>query len=245
MTAPAYDNSINAWSASNVASLTSAAFAVSGANRFMVGFIASGAGSPADPSGMKWGGSGGTGLTKQGATLSFGTYFKLSCYTLLAPAAQTSTLYGNWPSNQDETIIGCVSATGVDQAASLGTIGTGTGTNLSPSVNVTTAVDDFVVDCVWAGDTGGFGRTLTAGANQISRQEVEGANPTIYEAFGMSTEVATGTTTTMSWALSGTGSIDGWGIFAVPLKPAAGGGGGGFQAAWARGANQIIGAGRV
>lgn len=221
MAAPVYDNSASTFSGANVASLTTASWAIGGSDRYLVAGIGSGAATPVDPTEMRWGGSAGTLLTKFGTTQSLGANWKLSAYGLLAPTAQTSTLYGLWPSTQDETAISGVSATGVDQTTPTGTVATAAGTDTAPTVAVTTAADDFVVDVIWFGDSSGASRTLTVGAGQTSRQEIEGAN-LVYEGMGMSTEVATGTSTTMSWTISG--AVDNWGIQGIPLKPVAAGG---------------------
>ena len=220
MAAPTYDNAIGIASAANVASLTTAAWTIGGANRYLVGAIASGAGSPVDPSGMKWGGSAGTVINKVGSTLNIGSFGKLSLYTLVAPAAQSATLYGNWGSNQDETAIGGVSANGVDQTTSTGAPNTAVGASQAPSVAIVTVADDFVVDAVWFIDQAGTDATLTTGANQTPRVN---ADPGAYEALGMSTEVATGVSTTMSWTISNSTSPN-WGVIGIGLKPTTGGG---------------------
>lgn len=225
MAAPVYDNSAQVYSAANVSSLTTASWTIAGADRYLVAGVCSGAGSPVDPTGCKWGGSGGTALTKQGTTLTVNANLRASSFTLVAPTAQTSTLYCNWPSTQDETALIGVSLTGVDQSTPLGTRVTATGTSLTPSVAATTAVDDLVVDIVWAGESLGGSPTLLVGLNQTSRQEIEGAALT-YACMGMSTEVATGASTTMSWAVTDATTPD-WGLIALPVKPTTGGGGGG------------------
>lgn len=219
MAAPTYDNAAAAYSAANVASLTTASWAIAG--NYLVAGISSGAGTAVDPSGMKWGGSGGTAMTKNGSTLTGGPNVKTSAYGLLSPTIQTSTLYGSWGSNQDETCIGGVSVSGVDTGTPTGTTTTATGTTTTPTVTATTVADDFVVDVVWFGDRSGSSRTMTVGVGQVSRNQIDGGLLSPYEAFAMSTEVATLTSTTMSWEISG--SVDWWGIFAIPLKPSAGG----------------------
>lgn len=223
MAAPTYDNSAST-SGHTVSSLTSASWTIGGSNRYLVGMVHNASGTPAsvDPSAMRWGGSGGTLMTKQGSTLQYnGTIRRLSCYTLLAPTAQSSTLYALWSANQENVAISGVSANGVDQTTPLGTVASATGTTATPTVNATTVADDFVVDMtgVW-GD--GVNPTITVGGGQTSRQEIEGGTYSPDDAVGQSTEVATGTSTTMSWTTAG--GVAAWAIFAVPLKPVAAGG---------------------
>ena len=225
----AFDASEQAFSGSNVASLTTPAFVIGGSNRYLVAGTGSGAGTRQAVTAVKWGGSGGTGLTQQGSAVDFSPanpYFRTTCWGLLAPTAQSATLYASWASNQDETALAGASYTGVDQATPTGTLATATA-NLSggtqtpaPTVDASTVADDWVVDIVWVGDTSGASRTITAGAGQTAREEVEGAN-LVYECLGLSDEIATGATTTMSWSISG--SVNGgWGMFALPLKPVSG-----------------------
>jgi hypothetical protein len=218
----AFDNAANTHSGANVASLTTAAWTIAGSDRILMGGIFSGAGTPVDPTSMKWGGSTGTDLTKRGATVDIGLFCKLSQYSLVAPTAGSNTLYGSWGSNQDETAIGGPSYTGVDQTTPHGTQASATGSATDPTatVDVTSASGELVVD-VAAGQAflGGIG--MTAGASQVARVEIDDVGAAGVECFGMSEE-AGAATVTMSWAMVGT-TMD-WGIIGIPLKPATGGG---------------------
>ena len=223
--APTVDNSISASSEAAATSLETVSWAIAGSTRYLICGVGSGAGTPVDVTNVKWGGSGGTPLLQEGSTLNIGANLKLSIWKLLAPTAQSSTIYADWGSSQDERVIFCVSANGVDQTTPIGTMATATGSASNTStVNVTTSADDLVIDVTWAVDS--FGGTLVVGAGQTMQKEIE--NPTLtYEAGGTSTEVATGASTTMSWTFTTGGTtMDDWGIMAIPLKPDAGGGGG-------------------
>jgi hypothetical protein len=188
----------------------------------MVGVL-SGAGTPVDPSAVRWGGSGGTALTQVGATVDCGANVKLSLWRLIAPNATTSTIHVTWGSSQDERAIVAACYDGVDQTTPLRASSSATGHSTTPSINATSVSGDWVVDAIGFLDTGGGAQTIAVGANQTSHGEVEGANLT-YEALGHSHEVATGVSTTMSWTTSG-GAVD-WGIIAAALIPSTGGGGG-------------------
>ena len=101
--------------------------------------------------------------------------------------------------------------TGVAQTGSTGIIATATGDSTTPSVAVTSATDELVVDIVgWnAGDDG------TAGAGQTKRSEA-------FIGTGASMDVATSdeagaASVTMSWVVTTGG---GWLIIGIPLKPA-------------------------
>lgn len=228
----AFDNAASTSSASNVASLTTASWTIAGSDRILMGGIASGAGSPADPTTMKWGGSGGTALTKRGSTVNIGSFGKASQYSLVAPAAASQTLYGEWPSNQDETVIGGVSYTGVDQVTPHGTQATATGSDATPSVNVSSAAGEVVSDVVFHVDVLGITTGITAGTGQTYRVEIDQVGGGSFESFGMSEEAGAGTVT-MSHAIAGPSSPD-WGILGIPLKPAAGGAADAVPQVWAQ-----------
>lgn len=226
--------SADTFSAANVSSLTSAAFTIAGSDRVLLAGIASGAGTPVNPSGMKWGGSGGTVMAQIGTTLNVGSFGKLSAFRLTAPAAASQTLYGSWGSAQDETMLGGTSYTGVDQATPTGTATTATGTatgsgSTNLTVNVTTVVGDLVWACFFVLDSNGNSPLLTPNGTPAAtgRYEVEGAQLG-FEAIQIQEVVATGTTTTVSCAVQPTsGSLNAdWGVIAFVVNPAAGGGGG-------------------
>lgn len=205
-------------STSNVSSLTSGNMTVSGSNKLLIGAIASGAGSTADPSGIKWGGSGGTAFTKQGNTLTVGPYGKMSIYTLVAPSDQTSTVYYYWPSAQDETVGGTLLLTGVDQSTSLGTVATNSGTNntTQPSVTVSSEVGDLVIAACWMVDTSAGSRTITAASGGTVRYDV---SMPAYEFFVIEEKEATSTSTTMNFTISGAASSEiAWGVIGVAVK---------------------------
>lgn len=214
-----------AFSTANVATLSTAGFTISGANRILIVGVLSGAGTPVDPTTVKAGGCSGTNMTQVGSTVNVGGNVKLTMWRLTSTqglGTGSTVVCVAWPSNQDETGIVAASYTGVDQTTPLGTPATATVTSsAAPTVNVTSATGELVVDVVGFLDSGGANRTLTVGAGQTSRGEVEGANLGS-EGLGTSEE-AGAATTTMSWTISA--AIDAWGIIGVPLKAAGAGGG--------------------
>jgi hypothetical protein len=215
--------SVKASANDNVSTLETASFAIGGSNRGLLVFAFSGAGSPVAPTSIKWGGSGGTALTQLSSTQTVTIYGRHSVWWLTAPTATTSTVYADWGSNQDERFLLCIALQDVDQVTPYNTVATSTGSTTTPTVNATSVSGDLVIDGVAFLDLSGSGRTLTAGASQTSLQEVEGA-PTTYEGVGCSYESAAGSSTTMSWSISG--AVDTWGIFALAINAATGGGGG-------------------
>lgn len=230
----AYDN-VSPDTATQVAgtSLTSAAWTIAGSDRLLFGFIGTAAGGGgAAHSGMKWGGSGGTALTQIGSTLTVGSPGRLSAWRLIAPTAASQTLYGNWAASQDESCIGGVSYTGVDQTTPVGTPATNTGsfagvTSGNATVNVTTVSGDLVVACFWVVAQSAADPQMTPNGTPTptGRYECEGAQLT-YEALQVQEVVATGTTTTVSCQYSSGAAFSGdWGVIAFVVNAAAGGGG--------------------
>ncbi|WP_395707568.1 hypothetical protein [Casimicrobium huifangae] len=213
-----YDNSVEAFN--NVASTTleSASFAVGGSNRVLYVFVATGAGTPVDPSAVKWGGSGGVSLSQIGTTIDHHANGKFSLWRLIAPAAQTATVHVTWPSAQDERYFIAYSAKDADQTTPNNTVAQASGSSNTPSVAATSVSGDLVICGATFLDTGGTSETLST--TDTSRQEIEGAD-LVYEGMGVSEKTATGTSTTMSWTIS---DADPWGIFALAINGAAAGG---------------------
>lgn len=220
-----YDNSSQAFDTVANTTLATASFAIGGSNRYLLVCVGSGAGTPVDPSAVKWGGSGGTSLTQKGTTLAMGANAKWSAWELIAPTAQTSTVHVTWPSAQDERWILAVSFAGVDQTTPTRTLATATGTGGTPTftmtVNATSQSGDLVADCAAFANANSDSATLAVNGSQTSRQEVEGA-ALVYEGGGASTLTASGASTTMAWTVSGTSaSVQNWGTFAMALIDAA------------------------
>lgn len=219
----AYDNSNIKGETDGDSSVETSSWTIAGANRFLAAFIASGAGSPLDPSGMKWGGSGGTTLTQEGSAVVVGTFAKLSQFSLVAPAASNLTLYGSFPGGQDEAADCGASYTGVDQVSPLRTSPTPvTGESTSPSITATTVAGDVMVGCLWVLDLANSSATITSNGSQNSRQVLEGGTPFSAEAMALDDKTASGTSTTLSWTISINAF---WVAMAYVLKPDSGGGG--------------------
>ena len=214
------DNSVEAFSASAATTLETATFAVGGSNRVLYVFVATGAGTPVDPSAVKWGGSGGTSLAQISTTLNVSANGKFSVWRLIAPTAQTSTVHVTWGSSQDERLIIAVSVKDADQTTPNGTVATATGTSASPSVAAASVSGDYVLSGGFWLDDAGSSRTVAVDASETSIQEIEGAD-VVFEGMWASEETAAGTSTTMSATISGS---EEWGMFAFAVNGAAAGG---------------------
>src|SRR5438876_1071828 len=130
----------------------------------------------------------------------------VSMFRTVNPPSGTFAVKVTWGGGNNVGEVGAISFTGVDQTTPLGTFVTASASTTTPTVNVTSAAGELVVDTV--GATGG---TLTVEASQTQRwnltQTVRG---------GGSTE-AGAATVTMSWSL---GTSNSWATIAVPVKPA-------------------------
>lgn len=222
----AFDASVSV-QGSGVTSLETASFTISGSNRYAVVNVSGSAGTPAAPSAIKIGGSGGTSCSLDANNGTFSTYGFIAVGTLVAPPTGSQTAYASWGSTQDEAAICAVTYTGVDQATPKGTTatnsGTGTASTVTATVNVSTTSGDVVVDCVAGYHQAPDTATIVAGAGQNNREEEESIDG--YTAIGISDETATGTTTTMSWDFTfGTSNVYAWATRAFVLNAASAGG---------------------
>lgn len=99
--------------------------------------------------------------------------------------------------------------TGVDQTTPLGTSASASGTSTTPSVDVSSAAGEVVVDSVGAGATTSTTLTVGAGQTQISTTQPLNAG------VGASSYEDGAATTTMSWTASSSAA---WATVGVPLK---------------------------
>lgn len=222
----AFDNQGSVTGAA-VATLTTAAFTIAGANRIIVAGMGALriAGTPTH-TGMKWGGSSGTAMTQIGSTLVVNALYSVSFWYLIAPAASSDTLYGAISAAADGFVIGGCSYTGVDQSVPLGTSASASaGTNqTSPAtatVDVSSAAGELVVDFGYAGSVAGSATsaTVAVGAGQTMRWEQE--NILSGNQAATQSEEGGAATVTMSEVFTMNSDMN-WGIFAVPMKPASG-----------------------
>ncbi len=217
------DNSVRVFSGANVTSLTSAAWTLAGSNRVLYSQAASGASSPLAPNAVKHGGSGGASLTQLGTTANVGSSGKHSLWRLIAPASGSQTSYVSWASAQDETLLISVSVKDADQTTPNGTVAAATGHATNITVNATTVSGDLVLDFAFFLDGNGNNIVMAAGGSQASLKEIDGTDLG-YEGMGSSSLSASGTSTTMSWTLTGAdlGNTD-WSTFAADINPAGAG----------------------
>lgn len=145
---------------------------------------------------------------------------------LVAPPVGTANLVISTP-NGAVTTAAVEAWTGVNQSAPFGPFvgATGDYPSQSPSLTVSAAVDDVVLD-VFGGYSGVSNRTLSAGSNQTSDGVYPSPQSATMHFLGVSQRTATGTSVPMSWSLSSPADGYAWWYGGAALKPATGGGGG-------------------
>lgn len=226
-----FDNAVEVFSDAGVTSLTSAAYTLSGSNRYLLTQVCSGAGSPVTPSNVKHGGSGGTAMSSIATEQVINTFGRHNIYELVAPASGSQTAYADWSTGQDETMIIAANFKDVDQSTPKGTVASNTGTaSGAPTVSVSSASGDLCVDFMFWLDLTGSALNAAADGSQTVIHQIE--DPDFqYEGLGASYKSAAGGTTVFDWTITG-GPLGGtdWGEFGLALKGAGGGGGGGFFA---------------
>jgi hypothetical protein len=223
-----YDNvSPDTSTGAGASQLTTGTWTVSGTDRCIIGFIFTNGGTGSTHNSFDHPAAGGA-FTQIGSQFNVDANKRLSMWRRVAPATGSNDSKGVWSNSQDECCIGAVSYTGVDQTTPAGTTatasGTTPGTSATATVNISTAVGDFVfaVAFVTNSFTSSNNQATPAGGS-TGRYEVEGSGSMGGFAAVQAIElVATGTTTTMSvdfTGLPGTGGF--WGIMAAVINDAA------------------------
>ena len=134
-------------------------------------------------------------------------------WQLVNPDIDANDVVVTWTGEFFRGAVGIISFTGVDQTTPLGTSGIASGLSASPTVDVSSATGELVVD-VLANEGAS---TVTAGASQTERWNQVNTTEDGLQNSG-STEPGA-STVTMSWSITS----DDWVIIAVPIKPVAAG----------------------
>jgi hypothetical protein len=138
------------------------------------------------------------------------TNVRVWVYGLVAPSVGANNLAFTYSgASTGRTVIAVRSFTGINQGAPIGTIVSGSGSGGGVTVDVTSAVNELVVDMCLSRS----GTTLTVGAGQTQRVNQESA---VANQIGASSDEAGAGTVTMSWTI---GTPDEWVSVGIPLKP--------------------------
>lgn len=207
MPAPTHDAS-SSGSQTNAGTTLTYAHTIGGtANYLKVGVAANNV-NPGPITGVTWNA---VAMTRLGSELAPDTNLVVSYWYLVNPATGTHNVVVTTTTGTDAIASGASSYIGVDTSTPHGTPATATGTSTAPSVNVTSASGELVVDAVGVHDT-----TLTA-CGQTQRVNVNDVGPNVSQGDA---DAAGAASVTMSW----TAALSmGWGIIGVALKPAGGG----------------------
>ena len=185
-------------------SLTISHVVGTGPNRYLIVGVRVDDGVETTPSGVTYDS---VTMTQIGSTVSNGVG-SVSMWKLINPNSGTADIVITFGTPADEIDAGGISLENVHQTTSEGTLATANGHSTGPSVAVTSVLGDLVIDCVANASVAGI--TFTPGPGQTKRWEINGN-------AAMSEEVASGTSTTMSWTMT---SSDTWVIAGVAVKPA-------------------------
>lgn len=146
---------------------------------------------------------------------------KVHLFYLLLPATGANTVEVTMASNTRFKEAGATSWTGVNQTTPLGTWNENGGTSATATVDITSAVDEIVLDVVGVRFlTTDADQTIAVGAGQTERWNVKVGFMTSDKFRCGGSSEAGAATVTMSWAVGSSASRD-WAIGGVPIKPLA------------------------
>ena len=161
-------------------------------------------------SNITYGGVGG--FTLIGSQLDGGADHRAELWYKLMPAVGTANVVVTIAGGTVDAVGGAVSFFNVDQTTPLGTFVGATNTSTTPSVTVTSATGEIVVDVMSSnGDSG----TVSVGAGQTQQWNLKSGTGDGNEAGSGSTESGA-SSVTMSWTLAASNK---WAIGAVSIKP--------------------------
>ena len=196
----------DAASSSGGAAVTSVTWShtTSGANRALIVGVSFWNGSTQSISGVTYAG---TAMTNVGGATDLSND-RAQQWALSNPTTGANNVVVSFSAAVD-AVCGAVSFTGAHQttASLTGTQATATGTSTAPSVNVTSATGEIVIDTLAQ-----FAQTDTVGAGQTQRW-----NATFGSEDGAGSTEAGAATVTMSWTL---GASADWALVGVGVKPA-------------------------
>ena len=146
-----------------------------------------------------------------------GSQNRTELWYLKNPSSGAANIVVNMASSAMLTA-GAISWYNVDQDTTFGTPVTASGSSQTPTVNVSSASDEVVVDAV-AGHIDMSVGTMSVGSGQTQRWNRTQTESLMHgETAGGSSEPGA-STTTMSWSLSAGGMSYSWSISAVSIKP--------------------------
>lgn len=184
---------------------------VSGADRFLIVGASWANGSSVTVTGVTYDSVAMTLIDEESNLDSFGSPLGASLWGLIGPNTGTHDVSITFDSGGPApALCGASSWTGVHQTTPLGTAAKATGDGTTPTVNVTSAANEVVVDVMV-----GYLSSGTPGTGQTADWNLDSLSVT-----GAGSHEAGAGTVTMSWTIGG-GFTDNWRIVAVPLKPAA------------------------
>ena len=154
---------------------------------------------------------GGTALTQLGSQAGGGADMEAQIWYLKAPATGTANIVVSL-SNTVTLVAAGISFVGVHQTNTFGTPAGAQATDTSPSVTVSSAANEVVIDVLAAaGDAG----TPTEGSGQTAQWN-DATGAAAADVVGAGSTEAGASSVPMSWTLPNSKK---WAVYAVPIKP--------------------------
>lgn len=146
-------------------------------------------------------------LTLVGTEIDGDDASRISMWYLVNPAIGTGTVQVTFSGAGQEKVMGASSWTGVHQTTPIGSFASQSGSGTTPSVTVSSAAGEVVVDSV---------SNIDAGSLTVDPSQTEHWNLNNQDVTGGHSSEPGATSVTMSWTMPS----DFWAIGAVALKPA-------------------------
>jgi len=158
---------------------------------------------------ITYGGSGG--FVQAGTQVGPGADHRVEIWYRLMPAVGTATVQVNLSGTTD-VVAGSTSFTGVHQSTPVGTFAGAGDTSMTPSVGVSSAAGELVLDVLsFNGDVG----AVTVGSDQTQRWS-NSSGTGDGDDFGAGSTEGGQSSVTMSWSAT---KSEKWALGAIPLKP--------------------------
>jgi hypothetical protein len=199
---PAYNAAGQTSSFTLASTLTLSSFAAAaGSNRFLEVWVAMGSGSPAEPTGVTWGGQA---MTKRGSAQSLGSFWNHVKYFIKEadfPGGATGDIVATWAASHDERAISALVHSNVNQTSPYRNASQtveNDGATLTPSIAISSHADDVATAGVWAvmGSQDMTGISTTAGTERTDTGPVGD-----FEIHSSSTVAGAGTAT-ITWLVT-------------------------------------------
>lgn len=227
MATPVFNAAGATSSAVSASTLTLSSFsAAAGSNRFLEVWVGTGSVSPAEPTGVTWGGQA---MTKRGTSQSLDAYWNHVKYFIKEanfPSGATGNIVATWAASHDERGLCALVHSDVDQTnpyRNASQTVESDGITDTPSISVVSDAADVVTAGLWNAETAGTMTSVavTAGTERADTTPIGG-----FENLSCAT-VPGAATAVITWSITDVTDMFVTGMLGDSLQGASGGGGGG------------------